>query len=105
MMEGSGCYPAANSIAAGGAWAVVVRRKPCRIAPSVFTSLPHLTAAHANPLSIIEGLAHINLTVGGRDHLHLGDAAVDNLGGEREFVNHADGDGTTAGLQDKDRGV
>ena len=57
-----------------------------------------LTAAHADVLALREGLAHIHLAVGGRDHLHLGDLAVDNLHGEVKLVNHAQGDGATAGL-------
>ena len=40
----------------------------------------------------------VDLPVGGGDHLHLRDLAVDDLGGDVELVDHAERDGSTAGL-------
>ena len=59
----------------------------------------YLTTAHANVLCLAESLSNINLAVGGRDHLHLGDLAVDDLCWEVELVDHAEWDGATAWLQ------
>mmetsp|Transcript_22559 Transcript_22559/g.62597 ORF Transcript_22559/g.62597 Transcript_22559/m.62597 type:complete len:456 (+) Transcript_22559:3741-5108(+) len=57
-----------------------------------------LTPTHANVLCLAKGLAHVNLAVGGADHLHLGDLAVNDLLREVEFLNHAQRDGATARL-------
>ena len=40
----------------------------------------------------------VDLPVGGGDHLHLGDLAVDDLGRDVELVDHAERDGAAAGL-------
>mmetsp|Transcript_34308 Transcript_34308/g.76133 ORF Transcript_34308/g.76133 Transcript_34308/m.76133 type:complete len:465 (-) Transcript_34308:340-1734(-) len=60
--------------------------------------IKHLTAAHANPLALAQGLANIHLPVGGGDHLHLGDLAINDLHGQIELLHHAQRDGTTARL-------
>ena len=57
-----------------------------------------LTTAHTDVLLVVEGLADVDGAVGGGDHLHLGNLAVDDLFGEVKLANHAEGDGTTAGL-------
>ena len=57
-----------------------------------------LATAHADPLTLAEGLAHVHLAVGGGNHLHLGDLAVHDLHGQVELLHHAQGDGTSARL-------
>ena len=53
---------------------------------------------HADVLVGLQGLADVNGHVGRGDHLHLADAAVDDIGREFELAHHAQGDGAAAGL-------
>lgn len=66
-----------------------VAPQPCNLCPgSRFNPSP----AHANVLSLAEGLADINLAVGGRDHLHLGhlqEAACQSPQSEHSIGQHA----------------
>mmetsp|Transcript_8947 Transcript_8947/g.37885 ORF Transcript_8947/g.37885 Transcript_8947/m.37885 type:complete len:469 (+) Transcript_8947:245-1651(+) len=58
----------------------------------------HLAAAHADVLLVVQSLADVHRAVGRGDHLHLRNLAVDDLLGEVKLANHAQGDGTAAGL-------
>ena len=58
----------------------------------------YLSSAHADVLCLTEGLAHIHLSVGRRDHLHLCDFPVDDLGWDVKLVNHAQRNGTSTWL-------
>mmetsp|Transcript_307 Transcript_307/g.543 ORF Transcript_307/g.543 Transcript_307/m.543 type:complete len:299 (-) Transcript_307:75-971(-) len=58
----------------------------------------HFSARHTNVLVRSKGLSDIDLAVGRRDHLHLSDLSVNDLGREVEFINHAQRDGATAWL-------
>ena len=60
--------------------------------------IQHFSSAHTDVFSFAEGLAYINLTVAGGNHLHLGDLAVDDVCWQIELVNHAEGNSSTAGL-------
>mmetsp|Transcript_15478 Transcript_15478/g.10838 ORF Transcript_15478/g.10838 Transcript_15478/m.10838 type:complete len:277 (+) Transcript_15478:891-1721(+) len=57
-----------------------------------------LTPGHADVLLRLEGLANGHLLAGRGDHKHLANLAVNNVLGKVELLDHAKGDGATAGL-------
>mmetsp|Transcript_33863 Transcript_33863/g.106495 ORF Transcript_33863/g.106495 Transcript_33863/m.106495 type:complete len:399 (+) Transcript_33863:23-1219(+) len=66
--------------------------------PVAQVGVQHLAPRHADVLVLLERAADVNLAARGRDHLHLAHAPVDDLGGERELVHHAQRDRAAARL-------
>mmetsp|Transcript_742 Transcript_742/g.1646 ORF Transcript_742/g.1646 Transcript_742/m.1646 type:complete len:271 (+) Transcript_742:624-1436(+) len=52
--------------------------------------IEHLSAAHTNPLLLVQSLSNINLTVGWRNHLHLCHATINNLHWQVKLFDHTD---------------
>ena len=57
----------------------------------------HFPAAHADVLILVVEV-DLHFTVGGGDHPHVADFAVDDAFGQVELLDHAEGDSATAGL-------
>ena len=57
----------------------------------------HFPAAHADVFVLVVEI-DLHFTVGGGDHPHIADLAVDDVLGKVELFDHAEGNGATAGL-------